>query len=81
MYEKAKQILEEEENRRLQKDPTKSRSGVRQEIRHDIATETSYGKELLQFLIHEVAIPFARLLANAALQVAADQIENDCILS
>lgn len=81
MYEEAKRILEEEENRRLRNDTTKSRSDVRREIRHDIAEETNFGKKLLQILIDNVAIPVAKLLAKATVKVAEDQIAKLCVLS
>lgn len=81
MYEQAKLILETEENRRLREEPTKQRSAVRREIRHDIAEETDLGDELRRILIDKVVIPAANYLADAAVKVAQDQIQKRCVLS
>ena len=77
MYRDAKQILDEEENRRLEKDRTKCRSGVRQEIRYDIAEETSFGKKILNVLIDKIAVPAAEALVNAGKKA----IGKVCVLS
>lgn len=81
MYEQAKLILETEENRRLGEEPTRQRSAVRREIRHDIAEETALGNELRRILIDKVVIPAANYLADAAVKVAQDQIQKLCVLS
>ena len=68
MYEQAKKILEEEENRRLEKDEQKSRSVVRQEIRKDIVQETDWGQKLLKILLDliPVAISLGKLVVAVA---------------
>ena len=81
MYQKAKKILEEEENKRLQGDTSKTRTEIREELRNEIAEEKSFGQILLQLLIDIVAVPIAQLLAEETAKVAKQQIKSRCIVS